>query len=156
MAHDSYIQPDSSGKAIPVTSRLVVIGLVIYLISFALPAVEGGPGVGWGLLCAVEPFYPSTYRMAGVSPLIFYGGIINPMIVAYVFFWLYDAAERLRTTLSVAILICIPLTWAALAHMYMRIMVGHVAWIVGILLIISPSIPRMVRWLDPKPAGDSA
>ena len=94
--------------------------------------------------------------MDGVSPLIFYGGIINPMIVAYVFLWLYDAAEGLRTGLSVAILICIPLTWAALAQMYMRILVGHVAWIVGILLIISPSIARMVRWFDPKPAGDSA
>ena len=138
MAYKSYVQPVPSGKVTAVTSYLAVIGIVIYVVSFGLFAVadEGGQPA-FGIMCALDALWP--FNNHTVSPLVFFGGIINPMIAIYLSFRLFGVAEELRKKLALTICICIPITWISIAQMDYRMLIGHWAWIAGILLILSPS-----------------
>jgi hypothetical protein len=115
------------------TSTLFGIGIGIYVVSFFLPSVDPyslGNIPGW--ICAVVAF--STL---GLSSLAFLGGLINPIAIAYVVLRIRNRAPRVRTALEGTILLCIPLTWLSLVSLHCRIAVGHIAWITGILLMIS-------------------
>jgi hypothetical protein len=157
MSYTNYILPVAPGKVTPVTSRLAVFGIAIYVVSFALPAVESHDGIALGIMCAFDALWPFNDHTA--SPLAFFGGVINPMIATYLFFWLFGVAEELRKKIAVAIFICIPITWISIAQMDFKMLIGHWAWIAGILLTLSPSVETIAAgaiarwWAVPMLAG---
>ena len=71
------------------------------------------------------------------SALGFFGALINPIAIAYVVLRVRDRAPHFRSGLATAILLFIPLTWLSLAFAQYKIEIGHIAWITGLLLIIS-------------------
>jgi hypothetical protein len=131
-------------------SLFLYIGLTIYVASFAMPAIDidGKAWEGW----IVAWFALAPWNTPGASPLAFFGGLINPLMIAYVYLRLLKVAPKIRRYLAVTILVCIPLTWLSLAQMHYGVNVGHVAWIVGILLILLPAADGLtqlpvVKWL---------
>ena len=77
---------------------------------------------------------PETYQ----SPFLLavFGGLINPMIVAYVACYKPGFA-RVRRILSWAIFACMISTWAFFAINQFLPLIGHIMWIVGIALILA-------------------
>jgi len=115
---------------------LFYTGIVIYAGSFFLPAVNadvGGPLLGWA--CAWLAFF--TLHEIDLSSLAFFGAWINPIAIVYLVLRILNRVPRVRIGLAAAILIFIPLTWLALFKIHYTIRVGHVAWIAGLLLMIS-------------------
>ncbi len=72
-----------------------------------------------------------------VSALAFFGGLINPIAIAYVVLRILGRAPDVRSGLATTILFFIPITWLSLAFMSYRIEIGHIAWISGLVLMIS-------------------
>jgi hypothetical protein len=133
---------------------LFYIGVVSYVLSFFLPAVDLGDGGIPGWMCAWDALvgWPSPH----VSPLIIFGGLINPVALAYMFLRFLNRASSFRAWLAGIILIFIPLTWASLSSMELRPRIGHAFWITSLLLMICPPIQRMaeastIRWLTVVP-----
>jgi hypothetical protein len=90
-----------------------------------------------------------------ISALAIFGGSINPQIILVSLLYAARCGRLLRSVLAVTILLCVPLTWVAIAQMSfagmsMRIGPGHVLWIVGILLMVLPELP--FRFLPSKAA----
>jgi hypothetical protein len=110
-------------------------GLVLYLVSFLLPAVTlaGIPMFGWA--CAWLSLWMWAAR-ENSSILVIFGGLINPLVIALVVLRLRNRAPRLRFTLSNAVLFCIPFTWLCLLNLKMGVRFGHLVWIAGLLLMI--------------------
>lgn len=115
---------------------LLCIGIGIFVLSFFLPAVNAyeldfdGFACGWVSLFALQDGM-------SVSALAFFGGLINPIAIFYVVLRIRDRGPHFRSVLSTAILLFIPLTWLSLAFAQYRVEIGHVAWITGLLLMIS-------------------
>jgi hypothetical protein len=119
--------------------RLFWLGIAIYVLSFFLPSVNPyslGPFPGWA--CAWVAFFTLGERSA--ESLAFFGALINPIAIAYVVLHIRNRAPRVRVGLALAILLFIPLTWVSLVVMRFPVEIGHVAWIVGLLL--------MMPWAD--------
>jgi hypothetical protein len=90
-----------------------------------------------------------------ISALAIFGGFINPQIIRVSLLYAARCGRLLRSVLAVTILLCVRLTWIAIAQMSfagmsMRIGPGHVLWIVGILLTVLPELP--FRFLPSKAA----
>jgi hypothetical protein len=121
------------------------IGLVIFVVSFFLPALTdaAGPLVGWG--CALLAFFGLGNE--NVNFLAVFGGLINPLAVAYIILRIRDRAPLARWFLGIGILAFIPLTWLSLFVMHLRIQIGHIGWIAGLFLIID--------WDDLRPSRRS-
>jgi hypothetical protein len=113
------------------------LGAALYLVSFAFTAVDAIPG--WW--CALYALWPWNIQEA--SNLAFFGGLINPLVFLYFLLTVLNLGERLRTILAAAILFCIPLTWIALDRMDKHPVTGHYLWIAGVLLLISPVVPKI-------------
>jgi hypothetical protein len=131
-------------------SLFLYIGLTIYVASFVMPAIDidGKAWEGW----IVAWFALAPWQTQGASPLAFFGGLINPLMIAYVYLRLSNVAAKVRRFLALAILVCIPLTWLSLAQMHYGVNFGHIAWIAGILLILLPAADGLiqlpvVKWL---------
>jgi hypothetical protein len=119
----------------PKKSAVFYIGLLLYVLSFFLPAVDfydSGHLAGW--MCAWMAFYGLV--VPNVSLLAVFGGLINPAAVTYILLQVRNRAPRACFALSAAILLFIPITWLSLILMHLRIWVGHVVWITGLLLMI--------------------
>ncbi len=71
-----------------------------------------------------------------VNGLAVFGGLLNPIAIAYTVLRIRDRAPDTRFFLAGAILAFIPLTWLSLIVMHLGISIGHVAWIAGLILII--------------------
>lgn len=71
-----------------------------------------------------------------VNFLAVFGGLINPLAVAYVILRIDDRAPEGRWFFAIGILAFIPLTWLSLLMMHLGVRVGHIAWIAGLLLIV--------------------
>jgi len=124
-------------------SKGFYVGFGLYLLSFALPAVlwVGGPLPGW--TCAWMSLWvwnlrnqPSELPLFAGSVLALFGGLINPLVILYVILRGRNKAPKLRSSLSNTILFCIPFTWLCLLVLKMEVRVGHIVWIVGLLLMI--------------------
>jgi hypothetical protein len=113
------------------------LGVVLYVLSFVLPAVsvvgEAKAAPGW--VCAWIAFF--GVNDDSVSPLAVFGGLINPLALAYIVLRIRDRAPGTRWFLALGILAFIPVSWLALLLMHLGIRVGHIAWIAGLLLMIS-------------------
>lgn len=116
-------------------SQAFYIGLGLYVASFALPAVSlnGQPMIGWG--CAWVSLWLWT-NPKDSSVLVVFGGLINPLAILYAVLRLSSKASKLRGYLTSAIFLCIPFTWLCLLDLKMEALVGHIVWIVGLLLLI--------------------
>jgi len=115
------------------------LGIAIYVLSFLLPAVNPyslGSFPGWS--CAWLAFFTLGERSAG--SLAFFGALINPIAIACAVLRIRGRAPRVRIGFAIAILLFIPLTWAAMVSMRFAVEIGHVAWIAGLLL--------MTPWTD--------
>jgi hypothetical protein len=129
--------PSSGVRTFLTTFTLFDVGIGIYIVSFFLPAVNAaymGDIVGWQ--CAWLAFF-SLGEDKSLSPLAIFGALINPIAIAYIVLRIFDRAPKARVRLASAILLFIPITWLSLLMMHFSIRIGHVAWIVGLLLIIS-------------------
>src|SRR5437879_9542370 len=127
-------------------SVALYVGFALYFVSFFLPAVDQWKGWDCAWL-ALEYWHDDK-----VSPLVLFGGLVNPLGALYLFLGVLNAASKIRAILAATILVCIPLTWFALGRMDAKVHVGHYVWIAGILLMISPVlgvIPRLpaAKWL---------
>lgn len=71
-----------------------------------------------------------------VNGLAVFGGLINPIAIVYIVMRILDRAPQGRFLLAGAILAFIPLTWLSLIMMHLGVLIGHVTWIAGLLLII--------------------
>lgn len=81
-----------------------------------------------------------------------FGGIVNPIAVAYILLHIVDRARRTQRVLAALILFCILLTWISLVILCLQDAdcpgVGHAVWVAGLLLMISASIREYLarRW----------
>jgi len=139
------MSPDGTQVGVPLlrASRfltgdaLFYVGIGIFVVSFFLPAVNlNGLGVLDGFACAWLSFF-ALQDGKSVSTLACFGGLINPIAITYVVLRILGRAPRVRSALATTILFFIPITWLSLALASYRIEVGHIAWITGILLMIS-------------------
>jgi hypothetical protein len=140
------VPTNNSSPSVPWKPVVLCFGLGLFLASFFLPAVDEWKG--WE--CAQLAFL--TWNDDKFSRLSWFGGIINPLAVLYVFLSALPGTDKIRAYLSSAILFCIPLTWFALDRMNVQVKVGHFAWIAGVLLMLSPVISRIpqlpgAKWL---------
>jgi hypothetical protein len=126
--------------------RCRIIGICIFAAAFFLPAckfigtrselINIGTYSGWK--CAwfslVLVILPETYE----SPFLLavFGGLINPMIVAYLACYRPRFA-RTRRILTWAICACILSTWVFFAINQFLPLIGHIMWIAGIALILA-------------------
>jgi hypothetical protein len=118
---------------------LLGLGATVYAISFALPAVTdraypATPVSGW--LCAWVTL-ASAINPERTSLLLSAIGLINPMALTYVVLRLIRTLPRLRRVLAIITLCLIPLSWYLIAH-GLKIQIGHIAWVAGLLLMLLP------------------
>ena len=83
-------------------SVALYVGFALYFVSFFLPAVDQWKGWDCAWL-ALEYWHDDK-----VSPLVLFGGLINPLGVLYLLVSALNAASKVRAYLAVAILFCIP------------------------------------------------
>jgi len=135
---------------LPLNPRTVqlcrIVGICIFIAAFLLPACKfaGGRselinlGTYSGWKCAwfslVLIIVPETYQ----SPFLLavFGGLINPMIVAYLACYTPRFA-RTRRILSWAIFACMISTWAFFAINQFVPLIGHMLWVAGVALILA-------------------
>ena len=127
--------PALRASRLPTSGALFYVGIGIFVVSFFLPAVNGLVDLD-GFACAWFSLFALQDGMS-VSALAFFGGLINPIAIAYVVLRILGRAPRVRSALATTILFFIPITWLSLAPSSYRIEIGHIAWIAGILLMIS-------------------
>jgi hypothetical protein len=88
--------------------------------------------------------------------LCLFGGIINPLILAYIVLRFRNAAPALHTVLAFSVLACIPLAWLSMSDFGAAVRVGHVFWIAGLLFMLLPAhapwpTVQGTRWLGVLP-----
>jgi hypothetical protein len=118
-------------------AKVFYLGLTLFVVSFFLPSLnQHGHDhvVGWG--CAVIAFFGFSSEANGVSGLAVFGGLINPLALVYIVLRIRDRARNVRFFLALAMVTFIPISWMSLAIMHLGILIGHVFWIVGLLLLI--------------------
>ena len=141
---------DVSGKS-RLQNVIFFTGLALYVLSFFLPVFKDTVGSksisGWrcayaALFLWVIDLGPNTipwlnvgYRLGG------FGGIVNPIAVAYTVLRVLDLARGTQRVLAALILLCILLTWTSLVILCLQDAdcpgLGHAVWVAGLLLMIS-------------------
>jgi len=143
--------PALSASRFLASNALFYVGIGIFVVSFLLPAVNlNGLGDLDGFACAWLSLFALQDGMS-VSALTFFGGLINPIAIPYVALRILGRAPRVRSALATTILFSIPITWLSLALTSYRIEMGHIAWITGLLLMISWSDFRYLSRLRHAP-----
>lgn len=152
----SHISSDASPDGVPRILGLArYLGLILFVISFFLPAVGSFGGFDSAMWAIITMPWQHDDK---ISSLAAFGGWLNPEV--FLFFCLSVArrGRRLRSLLTVTILFSIPMTWIAIHRMdeagmaMYPLRVGHFFWITGILLIVLPELPFafrfvLTRWL---------
>jgi hypothetical protein len=114
-------------------------GVSVYLTSFFLPAVTEGPGTAtlkgwecaWMALCALKGFG---------SLFLFACGLPNLLVLSYATLWISHRQKTLRRSVAFAAIGLIPASWIFMAMYQCTVLVGHVAWVAGILMITGEDI----------------
>jgi hypothetical protein len=129
---------------------LLGVGVLVYVISFFLPAVsDHGTSVeGW--LCAwvvlVGMFHGVSY---------FVVGLINPLALIYVVLRLVRRGAKLRRWVAIVALASIPASWIVIVQEHFGIRIGHYAWIAGLALILGLEAIRGDYMEEKKSGGQS-
>jgi hypothetical protein len=130
--------PDPNYKS----SKTFYFGVVLYLVSFFLPAVWLDhffvPGWACAYLAlsvwATDGFVNAGYQL-GVRLTIF-GGLINLLAITYAVLRQLHRTPRGRLTVALALVACMPPMWLSLYLLDAPPYLGHAAWISGLLLMI--------------------
>ena len=107
------------------------LGLGLYIASFFLVAVGDARGYSCALLTL--SFYRSLFH-----ELIFYPGLINPLMIGFVVVKMLNEAPRLRRCLAIAALLLLIPTWLVIADMKIRL--GCAMWVVSLPLITAEDL----------------
>ena len=134
-----------TGKGSAARRTLLGLGTAVYLISFLWPAVDRMPG--W--FCAVMSLFGQGY-FRRFNLLIFASGMINPLALACLGLRMLGKASTVRRAIAITALTLIPLSWIAIFELDFRIEIGHVAWVVGLLLMMAPEAIGMPRAASPR------
>ncbi len=118
------------------------VGLLLYAVAFFLPAV--GSYSGWQCARIVSgAFFTLPQTLGNVNALLI--ALLNPLVVLFVIRELTGRLAGARVFLTVLIIISIGATWVLLFGSEgddLRIRIGHMLWVGGILLIIAPELTR--------------
>ncbi len=141
-----------------ITRIVRLLGIVVFVTAFFLPAVRdghasSGPGsapiAGW--TCAMVAISASAgilhlvsgamqgKELLGACCLIL-SGWVNPLVLLYLFFCIWRKFVRIRRVLAVAILICFVATWVFFVKAPMVPLIGHFLWVAGALMILSGEV----------------
>jgi hypothetical protein len=143
MSHCSQCAPGKCRCAVWISRGL---GLCLYVTAFFLPACStvatpdgGSPDVYKGYVCAGITLVNSLSREMWHSHdfLAILSGWINPLLLLYLIFLLIPKFRWPRRIVAGIILLFIVATWVFF-HLYPMVpLIGHVLWILGILLILA-------------------
>ena len=61
---------------------------------------------------------------------------LNPLFVVYAALWISGNASSLRRVLAISALIFLAASWAFLVLTHTAILIGHIAWVAGVLMIV--------------------
>ena len=124
------------------------VGLCLFVLAFFLPAISTGSTSLPGFQCATQTLSmlvkPDTYSTLNFLAAL--SGLINPFIALYL---LFSFVPSLRTSTSLddarrlialAILAFMVATWIYFALVKLMPLLGHILWIVGALMILSPEV----------------
>ena len=133
------------------SSKTFYFGVVLYLVSFFLPAVRQFDHFisGWGCaylavwLWTTSGFVNAAYQL-GVRLTIF-GGLINLLAIAYAVLRQLRRSPSGRLKVALALVACMPPMWLSLYLLDAPPYLGHAAWISGVLLMIFGDIWMLGR-----------
>jgi hypothetical protein len=145
-----------------VTRIVRIVGIVVFVVAFFLPAVRdahtsGGPGSlpmsGW--MCATVAISASAgilHLASGTTQgkdilgmiCLILSGWVNPLVILYLFFCIWRRFVLIRRVLAVAILICFVATWVFFVKAPMVPLIGHFVWVAGALMILSGEVAGVV------------
>lgn len=118
-----------------------LVGFCVYVAAFFLPACREVDSLNAfkGYACAWITLVNTVSREIwhSVDCLAILSGWINPLLLLYLIFLLIPSFRWPRRIVAMAIVIFIAGTWVFFAHAHLVPLVGHLLWIVGILLILA-------------------
>jgi hypothetical protein len=131
--------------------KLFWLGMLVYVVSFFLPAVawpgsSPPPIVGFvaAFISLSHPLEEAIQFFQGVPPLfapledaaLLISGCINPFFLLTAFLILIDGRGRALSICKILLLLMIPFCWLffTLRHFYPR--EGHFLWVLGMLLVL--------------------
>jgi len=130
-----------------------IIALVVFGVSFALPAVRlsgGGPDAspipGWTCAVFASILGPKSLVQSigqGVRTedvLIVVSGLVNYLFLAIVVLSFWRRLVRTRLVTGALMLACFVATWVYFATSHTAPLVGHYLWFGGAMLILVPDL----------------
>lgn len=136
----------------------VWIGLVLYGVAFALPAIsvpDSSPVPGYRCAFYVTVMQPWNRENRALVfqesrrylPLMLTGWI-NPLFLLTAVLVLLRRASRLASVLRMIVVLLIPMCWVVFHYENVRPREGCFLWIAGMLLVL---ISAKLRWSRPEP-----
>ena len=125
------------------TTRWFVAGLLLYIASFAMPAVSGA-GLNKpvpGILCAVITLITVFEVPQNADDLLRIPiGLINPLVLGYLALVLIRGARvaQFRRVIGVVAMAFIPATWISFSRGGINVEIGYFAWVAGIVVMVFP------------------
>jgi hypothetical protein len=117
------------------------VGLTCYLTSFFLPAITVAPSslISGG---SISGFHCALYALLlPVSGLpAFAAGAVNILALLSIVGRLSGWRERNRCVLAMAAIGLAPFSWLAIACLHASILIGHLVWIIGLLVLLVPEV----------------
>jgi hypothetical protein len=136
-------------------------GLVLYAVSFIMPAVtdvgdyrgnEPLPGYfcAWITVDILLGAFHGISRTASAGDLLMVAiGLINPLALVYLVLVPIrnSYVESIRRAVSITTLCLIPTTWIYFVIYKVSVEIGHIAWVLGIAVMMIP------EYFRPSPAS---
>jgi hypothetical protein len=131
----------------PAAAWLVrIVGLIIFGIAFALPAVgvsehDANPLLGWK--CASIAFSMPFSNEATFDidlVLVMLSGWLNVFVGFYLLFSFFKRLKVVRWGLIALSLVSMVSTWVFFGRQHYHPLIGHFLWIAGALIIMLPEI----------------
>ncbi|MGB6686262.1 MAG: hypothetical protein WBE76_00300 [Terracidiphilus sp.] len=135
-----------NGAAPGTIGLLRILGYLIYVAAFFLPAVHqvatpgaGAPDTYKGWFCAWITIINTLNRQMWLSRdfLAILSGWINPLLFLYVASLFSRKLRLFRRIVAVVIALFIVGTWVYFYLVPLIPLIGHVLWIVGIVLVLA-------------------
>jgi ABC-type microcin C transport system permease subunit YejE len=125
---------------------LLLIGLVLYAASYALPAISSTSATGAvrGYLCAwvalTVPWGHDGMNVMRDNPAayvtILLSGLINPVFLITTMVLLTERWQKLAAILRLLLIVMVPFSWYLFYKMKFVPREGHYLWIFGMLLVL--------------------
>jgi hypothetical protein len=171
LSDNRFMEPDVSATDQPLPAPqstillllIRLVGIVVFGISFLLPAVQlepNGPGPRQapmrGFLCAEfatmmavsTPLSIVRTHGAGLdekSILLPLTGLVNPLVLIYLILCIWQKLVRTRLVFAALILLCFIATWMLFAQASIAPLIGHFLWVAGAAALFVPDVFSLVR-----------